>query len=197
VIIVRYADDFVVGFQHRRDAERFLVALRERLCKFALSLHPDKTRLIEFGRFAVENRRKRGEPRPGSFNFLGFTHTCALWSKGDFRLLRHTIKKLRRAKLRQLLLVRRHLPLDEVGSWLQGGVRGYYNYHLVPGNSAAMQAFYREGQEEHEGIQSTGSSMLFFGFITLTFISSCLPVNGQRSGEPRLRFVVRLSVFQQ
>jgi len=197
VIIVRYADDFVVGFQHRRDAERFLVALRERLCKFALSLHPDKTRLIEFGRFAVENRRKRGEPRPGSFNFLGFTHTCALWSKGDFRLLRHTIKKLLRAKLRQLLLVRRHLPLDEVGSWLQGGVRGYYNYHSVPGNSAAMQAFYRVGHEEYEGIQSTGSSMLFFGFITLKFISSCLPVNGQRSGEPRLRFVVRLSVFQQ
>lgn len=147
LINVRYADDFVVGFQYRRDAERFLVALRERLHKFALALHPDKTRLIEFGRFAVENRRKRGETKPESFNFLGFTHTCAQWTKGDFRLLRRTIKKRLRAKLaelRQLLLNRRHQPLDVVGSWLRGVVRGYYNYHSVPGNGAAMQAFYRE-----------------------------------------------------
>jgi hypothetical protein len=147
LIIVRYADDFVVGFQYRRDAARFLDALRERMRKFALALHPEKTRVIEFGRFAAENRRQRGEPKPESFQFLGFTHTCARWSKGDFRLLRHTIKKRLRAKLaelRLLLLKRRHEPTDVVGSWLQGVVRGYCNYHAVPGNGAAMQAFYRE-----------------------------------------------------
>lgn len=147
IIVVRYADDFVVGFQHRGDADRFLVALRERMQKFALVLHPEKTRLIEFGRFATKNRRQRGEPKPESFNFLGFTHTCAQWAKGDFRLLRRTIKKRLRAKLvelRQKLLVSRHQPIDETGKWLRGVVRGYYNYHSIPGNGAAMQAFCNE-----------------------------------------------------
>ncbi len=147
IIIVRYADDFVIGFQHRHDAERFLVALRERFHKFALTLHPEKTRLIEFGRFATENRRGRGECKPESFNFLGFTHTCACWRNGKFRLLRRTIKKRLRAKLaeiRQKLLARRHQCVDEVGQWLRSIVRGYYNYHSIPGNSDAMQAFHND-----------------------------------------------------
>lgn len=147
VIIVRYADDFVVGFQHRRDADRFLADLRGRMQKFALALHPEKTRLIEFGRFAPENRRRRGEPKPETFNFLGFTHACARWANGDFRLLRQTITKRLRAKLdelRQKLVASRHQHVDVTGEWLRGVVRGYYNYHSIPGNGAAMQAFCRE-----------------------------------------------------
>ena len=147
LIIVRYADDFVVGFQHRRDAELFLSALRARMQKFCLALHPEKTRLIEFGRFATANRQQRGEGKPESFNFLGFTHICTRWANGDFRLLRETIKKRLRAKLaeiRQQLLARRHHPIDDVGAWLRSVVRGYYNYHSIPGNGEAMQAFCRE-----------------------------------------------------
>lgn len=146
VIIVRYADDSVMGFQQRRDAERFLTDLRSRMQKFGLALHPEKTRLIEFGRFAIKNRKARGERKPESFNFLGFTHSCAQWAKGDFRLLRTTITKRLRTKLaeiREELLAKRHQAIDETGRWLQAVVRGYYNYHYVPGNGDAMQSFHR------------------------------------------------------
>lgn len=145
VVIVRYADDFLVGFQHRHEAERFLKELRERLQKFGLVLHPDKTRLIEFGRFAAENRQRRGAGKPEPFNFLGFTHLCAR-SRDDVRFLvrRQSMSKRLRAKLqeiKQVLLQRRHLPIPEQGAWLRAVVRGYFNYHAISGNLAALEAF--------------------------------------------------------
>jgi len=148
LIVVRYADDFVVGFQHRGDAERFLRELGERFEKFGLSLHPDKTRLIEFGRFAAANRQKRGERKPETFTFLGFTHICGRkhWS-GGFIVKRETATKRLRAKLsevKQELALRRHEPIAKQGKWLRGVVRGYFNYHGVPGNMAALEAFRTE-----------------------------------------------------
>jgi RNA-directed DNA polymerase len=145
VIVVRYADDFIVGFQHRREAERFLGELEERLQKFGLALHPEKTRLIEFGRFAAENRRKRGERKPETFTFLGFTHICGLtrWNR-RFIVKRETAAKRLRAKLsevKQELTRRRHEPIPRQGKWLRGVVQGYFNYHGVPGNTAALAAF--------------------------------------------------------
>lgn len=143
VIVVRYADDLVVGFEHREDAERFLEEFRERLAKFGLELHPEKTRLIEFGRWAEANRRKRGEGKPQTFDFLGFTHYCG-YKKGRFVVWRKTAGKRMRAKLQQLkqeLRRRMHEPLAQVGEWLGRVQRGYYQYHAVPGNSAALGRF--------------------------------------------------------
>ncbi|HSG28636.1 MAG TPA: group II intron reverse transcriptase/maturase, partial [Candidatus Krumholzibacterium sp.] len=122
VIAVRFADDFVMGFQHRDDAERFQEELRRRLRKFNLELHPEKTRLIEFGRFAAENRKKRGQRKPETFDFLGFTHACGKTRKGGFRVQRQTMKKRMRSKLRKVkaeLRRRMHDPVPEVGAWLQ------------------------------------------------------------------------------
>ena len=144
-IIVRYADDFVVGFQHKTDAEQFLHDLRERLAKFALTLHPDKTRLIEFGRFAAGNRLERGEGKPETFNFLGFTHRCAKRrSDGRFTVIRTTMTKRLGAtvqRIGQTLTANRALPIVEQGRWLTSVVRGWLNYHAVPGNSGAIHAF--------------------------------------------------------
>src|SRR6516164_9072626 len=138
VIVVRYADDFLVGFQHRHEAERFLRELRERFGKFGLALHPDKTRLIEFGRFAARDRQKRGQGKPETFDFLGFTHCCGRKRQsGGFHVRRKTVSKRLRAKLRgvkEALLRRRHEPLSQQIAWLQGVVRGYFNYHAIPGN---------------------------------------------------------------
>ena len=147
VIVVRYADDTVVGFQHRTDADRFLRDLRERLAKFALELHPDKTRLIEFGRFAVKDRSRRGLGKPETFDFLGFTHICGVTRSGGwFRLLRHTMRKRLQAKLldiKETLRRNRHKPIAEQGRWLAQVVRGYLAYHAVPSNSRAITAFRR------------------------------------------------------
>jgi RNA-directed DNA polymerase len=145
MIVGRYADDFVVGFQHRREAERFLKELGERFEKFGLALHPEKTRLIEFGRFAAENRRKRGERKPETFTFLGFTHICGRkYRSGGFIVKRETAAKRLRAKLgevKQELTRRRHEPIPRQGKWLRGVVQGYFNYHGVSGNMAALEAF--------------------------------------------------------
>ena len=144
VIIVRWADDFIVGFEHEDDARRFLVELRERFAKFGLELHPDKTRLIEFGRYAAQNRRARGLGKPETFAFLGFTHICARSQGGRFWLKRITIAKRMRAKLRQVndqLKARRHQPIPEQGRWLAAVVRGHQAYYAVPGNSDAITAF--------------------------------------------------------
>jgi group II intron reverse transcriptase/maturase len=145
VIVVRYADDFVVGFQYAHSAQRFLQELRERLAKFKLELHPDKTRLIEFGPYAQANRSKRGEGKPETFNFLGFTHRCAKRMKdGAYTVIRTTIAKRLGAKLQQIgqvLMERRSLPLAEQGKWLGSVVRGWLNYHAVPGNSQAIIGF--------------------------------------------------------
>lgn len=140
VIVVRYADDFVVGFQRKDDAEQFLDELRDRLRKFHLELHPDKTRLFEFGRYAAENRKRRGDRKPETFNFLGFTHMCSVTRNGRFTVRR---KKML-AKLSQIkeeLRWRMHDPIRVTGRWLRSVLRGHYNYYAVPRNSATMSSF--------------------------------------------------------
>src|SRR6266545_4104556 len=144
VIIVRFADDFTAGFEWEADAQRFLADLRERFAKFGLELHPDKTRLIEFGRYAAERRRARGLGKPETFEFLGFTHICGKRRDGRFWVWRITISKRMRAKLREVndqLKHRRHLPIPVQGKWLASVVRGYRAYYAVPGNRAAGAAF--------------------------------------------------------
>jgi hypothetical protein len=145
VIYVRYADDIVAGFEHESEAVRFLAELRERLEKFALSLHPDKTRLIEFGRHAADNRQKRGLGKPETFNFLGFTHICGRSRRGLFLLHRKTRRDRMRAKLRVLkgeLKRRMHEPIPTQGRWLGQVVRGYFQYHAVPTNYPRLAAFH-------------------------------------------------------
>jgi group II intron reverse transcriptase/maturase len=144
MIIVRYADDFIVGFQHESDARRFLDEMRERLGKFALSLHPEKTRLIEFGRFAAERRKRRGLGKPETFNFLGFTFICGKTRSGKFQIQRKTRRDRMQAKLRKIKEALRrcmHRPIPEQGKWLGRVVRGYFNYHAVPTNARALDVF--------------------------------------------------------
>src|ERR1700674_5028771 len=147
VIVVRYADDLVLGFQHRTDAERFLREFRDRLAKFGLELHADKTRLIEFGRFAARNRKQRGEGKPETFTFLGFTHFCGQRIRDKaFIVWRITAKKRMVAKLKAIkaeLQRRKHHRTTEVGAWLRKVVLGYYQYHAVPGNSIQLRIFNR------------------------------------------------------
>jgi RNA-directed DNA polymerase len=147
MIIVRFADDYIVGFQHRDDAERFLAELRGRLAQFSLELASEKTRLIEFGRFAAERRQKRGLGKPETFQFLGFTHICTKDRKGRFALRRVTDKKRLRAKLRAVkdeLKQRRHLPVPEQGRWLRSVVQGHCQYYAVPGNIVAVTTFHAQ-----------------------------------------------------
>jgi RNA-directed DNA polymerase len=145
VIVVRYADDVVMGFQHRHEAERFLEELRVRMLEYGLELHPGKTRLIEFGRFAATNRSRRGEDKPKTFEFLGFTHICAKRrSDGGFTVLRKTIgRRLRRKakEVREALMRHRHQPVPDQGRWLRSVVQGFFNYHAVPGNRDALNTF--------------------------------------------------------
>ncbi|MGA2497177.1 MAG: reverse transcriptase domain-containing protein, partial [Tepidisphaeraceae bacterium] len=144
VIIVRYADDFVVGFQHESDARRFHEELRERFRRFNLELAEEKTRVIEFGRYAAERRSRRGDSKPPTFSFLGFTHICGKSRKGTFRLLRQTIPKRMRGKLQQVKLElkrRIHQGTTKVGRWLAAVVGGHYRYYGVPGNEPALRAF--------------------------------------------------------
>jgi group II intron reverse transcriptase/maturase len=148
VNIVRYADDFVLGFQYKDDAERFLAELRERLATFRLALHPDKTRLIEFGRFANNNRKRRGEPSAEAFDFLGFTHMCGVSRKaGRYYVRRETIRRRMIAKLEDVkskLRLRWHDKIAEQGRWLRSVVQGYFNYYGIPGNHARLETFRRE-----------------------------------------------------
>ena len=144
VIFVRYADDVVAGFEHEGEAKRFLVEVRQRMEKFALSLHPDKTRLIEFGRYAAERRAKRGLGKPETFNFLGFTHIAGRTQKGRFLLIRKTRRDRMRVKLRAIkeeLRQRMHDSIPEQGKWLRQVVRGYFAYHAVPTNIRSLAAF--------------------------------------------------------
>jgi RNA-directed DNA polymerase len=144
VIIVRYADDFILGFQNREDAERFLKAMEARMQQFGLEVHSEKTRLIEFGRFAMANRERRGEGKPETFDFLGFTHISGMTRNGRFTVKRRTMAKRLRHKVREVsvkLREIRHAPLPEQGNWLRQVIRGYYNYHAVPGNRRALDAF--------------------------------------------------------
>jgi RNA-directed DNA polymerase len=144
VVLVRYADDFLAGFEHREDAERFLADLRVRFAEFGLELHPDKTRLIEFGRYAAERRQVRGLRKPETFEFLGLTHICAKDRRGRFKLKRITSKKKMQAKLRSVkaeMRRRMHHPIPEQGRWLARVLQGHYRYYAVPDNSKALKDF--------------------------------------------------------
>jgi len=144
MIVVRFADDIVVGFQEKSEAERCWEELKQRMAKFNLELHSEKTRLLEFGRYAAEQRRRRGEGKPEVFNFLGFTHICGKTRKGWFTVLRQTIRKRLQAKLREVkaeLWRRMHDPIPDVGLWLRSVVRGHFQYYGVPMNSPALHLF--------------------------------------------------------
>src|ERR1700730_81174 len=144
MIIVRYADDFIVGFEHEADARRFLDEMRKRVGEFALSLHSEKTRLIELGRSAAERRRRPGLGKPETFTFLGFTFTCGKTRAGKFQIKRKTRADRMRAKLREIkATLRRRMkePIPDQGKWLGQVVRGYFNYHAVPTNAGALHAF--------------------------------------------------------
>jgi group II intron reverse transcriptase/maturase len=144
VVVVRYADDIILGFQHQAEADRFLENFRERLGKFGLELHPDKTRRIEFGRFAEQNRKRRGEGKPETFDFLGFTHISGKNRLGRFTVRRKTIRKRMRAKLREIkqqLRERMHDPVRQTGQWLKSIVQGHFNYYAVPGNHDSLGVF--------------------------------------------------------
>jgi RNA-directed DNA polymerase len=145
VIVVRFADDIVVGFHGKADAEQFRAELTERMKKFHLELHPEKTRLLEFGPYAIQNRQKRGEGKPETFNFLGFTHICVKKrSNGMYTVLRQTIRKRMQAKLGEVkaeLRRRMHDPIPEVGQWLRSVVGGHFRYYGVPMNRPALQTF--------------------------------------------------------
>src|SRR6266516_3612183 len=145
VIVVRWADDFVVGFQHQSDAARIHKELAERFAKFRLKLHPEKTRVIEFGRYAAERRKRRGQGKPETFNFLGFTHICGRKrSNGMFTVMRRTMRKRKQAKLKAVkmeLRKRMHQPVAEVGKWLRSVVAGHNRYYGVPGNLPSLGSF--------------------------------------------------------
>jgi hypothetical protein len=145
MITVRYADDIIVGFEHEADARRFLDAMRERLQEFSLSLNPEKTRLIEFGRHAADRRARCGFGKPETFNFLGFTHICGKSRRCSFLLKRKTRRDRMRAKLREIkeeMRLRMHQLIPEQGRWLAQVVRGYFAYHAVPTNFPALRAFH-------------------------------------------------------
>ena len=144
MIIVRYADDVVVGFEHESDARRFWEAMRARLQKFSLSLHPDKTRLVEFGRFAAASRKRRGLGKPETFDFLGFTLVCSKSRRGRFLLKRRSRRDRMKAKIKEVageLRQRMHQSIPEQGKWLKQVVTGYFGYHAVPTNAAALVTF--------------------------------------------------------
>jgi len=144
VIIVRYCDDFIVGFQHKDAAEQFVSDLRERFHGFHLALHPDKTRLIEFGRWASERRQRRGQGKPETFDFLGFTHMCGTTKRGKLTVRRCTIAKRLRKKLqevKQTLRERMHWPIEKLGAWLKSVVIGHYRYYGVPRNMGRLWVF--------------------------------------------------------
>jgi group II intron reverse transcriptase/maturase len=145
VIMVRYADDFVLGFQYQGEAERFREQLQERLRAYGLELHPTKTRLIQFGRFAAGDRRRDGRGKPETFNFLGFTHICSTNHKtGRFTVKRQTMGPRMAGKLKEVrakLRLRMHQSIAEVGNWLSRVVQGYYNYHAIPGNFSRLRSF--------------------------------------------------------
>jgi RNA-directed DNA polymerase len=144
VVVVRFADDFVVGFERREDAERFLSELRDRLGRFGLEVHAEKTRLIEFGRYAEQERRRRGEGKPDTFNFLGFTHSCGKTRNGKFMVLRQTMRRRWQTKLKEIkeeLRQRMHQSIPEMGRYLRSVVAGHMRYYAVPMNAVSVSNF--------------------------------------------------------
>jgi len=147
ITMVRYADDAILGFEHQDEAERYLRELKEHLLEYGLELNEDKTRLIRFGRFAAFNRAERGEGKPETFTFLGLQHICGKNRLGRFEVRRITDGRRRRKKLRELkqeLRRKMHAPIAQVGEWLRSVLRGYYQYHAVPGNLAVLFGFRRQ-----------------------------------------------------
>jgi len=194
MIIVRYADDFIVGFQHEADARRFLEAMRARMEAYALSLHPEKTRLIEFGRFAARDRKQRGRGKPETFNFLGFTFICGKSRRGKFLIRRKTRRDRMRAKLRMIkdkLRQHMHLPIPVQGKWLRRGVTGYFNYHAVPTNSRALTLFWVEVTKRWQRTLSRRGQRGEFTWERMWKLASdWLPTPHIRHPWPNQRFAV-------
>jgi group II intron reverse transcriptase/maturase len=192
VIVVRYADDNVLGFQHLADADRFLAELRERLGKFGLELHPDKTRRIEFGKFAEQDRKRRGEGKPEMFDFLGFTHISGKDRNGNFALKRKTVSKRMRAKLeviKQQLRKRMHEPVALTGKWLRSVVQGYFNYHAVPGNTESLCIFrYRVTRLWRQVLRRRGQKHHLSWARMVRLVDRWLPQPRVLHPYPRVRF---------
>ena len=195
MIIVRYADDYIAGFEHREDAERFLADLSERLAKFALELKAEKTRLVAFGRFAAQQRAARGRGRPETFDFLGFTHICGKTRGGDFQVRRITISKRMRTKLGEVkdeLMRRRHLPIPEQGRWLGSVVHGHFAYYGVPGNIDAIAAFRTQVTRHwHRALQRRSQRAPLNWKRTRRFVARWLPTARVQHPFPEARFDVR------
>lgn len=194
VVIVRYADDVVVGFQHRADAERFRVELEERFRKFNLELHPEKTRLLEFGPFAADNRRKHGQRRPETFDFLGFTHICARSRSGRFMVLRQTMRNRLQAKLNEVnvsLKRRMHDPVPEIGKWLRAVLIGHFNYYGVPMNIRALALFrFRVCRLWHRALSRRSQTGRVVWEQMRRYIDRWLPPATTRHPYPLTRFGV-------
>jgi RNA-directed DNA polymerase len=195
MIIVRYADDIVVGFEHEADARRFWDAMRTRFEEFALSLHPDKTRLIEFGRLAAAKRVRRGLGKPETFTFLGFTFICGKSRQGRFLLCRKTRRDRMRAKLREIkeeLRRRRHQPIPEQGHWLRRVVSGFFDYHAVPTNGRALVAF-RSRVETlwHRSLRRRSQKDRTTWLRTRKLVEDWLPKPRTLHPWPEKRFAVR------
>lgn len=196
VIIVRYADDFVMGFQYKKEAEYFLNALRERLRAFSLKLHPDKTRLIQFGRFAAKNRSDRGERKPETFTFLGFVHICSTRHRdGYFKVLRLTDKKRMRMALARIsdeLYARMHYKIEDVGQWLRRVMQGYYNYFAVPGNIRRLSSFRHEIEKIWHKVLSRRSQRRYMVWEVFRRITQCwLPLPTVLHPHPIERFCAK------
>jgi RNA-directed DNA polymerase len=195
MIIVRFADDFIAGFEHLGDARQFLRDLRERFARFALELHPGKTRLIEFGRFAAANRQKRGAGKPETFDFLGFTHICGKTRAGRFQVRRITISKRMRAKLKEVkdqLKQRRHEPVPEQGRWLGSVIRGHMAYYAVPGNIRAVRAFRTQATRHWRAALGSRSQLGYLNWNRMNRLAArWLPPPRILHPYPDERFVVR------
>jgi group II intron reverse transcriptase/maturase len=195
VIIVRFADDFIVGFEEREDAEEFLAGLRERFAKFSLELHPGKTRLIEFGRHAARRRAARGEGKPETFAFLGFTHICVTTRRGRFWVRRKTDPKRLRAKLKMVkdqLRWRRYQPLPEQGRWLAAVVRGHQAYYAVPGNNRAVNAFRTQAARHwHQALERRSQKSQLPWNRMNRIVTRWLPPTRTLHPFPEVRFAAR------
>jgi RNA-directed DNA polymerase len=194
MIIVRYADDIVAGFEHEADARTYLEAMRKRLEAFSLSLHPDKTRIIRFGRFAAQQRKERGQGKPETFNFLGFTFICGQKRHGGFLLKRQSRADRRRAKLKDIkeeLRRRMHESVGQVGTWLGQVVRGYFAYHAVPTNSHALSAFRRQvGRLWYRTLKRRGNKHGTSWAHCISLVERYLPKARIRHPWPEQRFAV-------
>jgi RNA-directed DNA polymerase len=195
MIIVRFADDFIIGFEEREDAEAFLAGLRERFAKFSLELHPAKTRLIEFGRHAARRRAARGEGKPETFTFLGFTHICVTTRRGRFWVRRKTDPKRLRAKLKQVkdqLRWRRYQPLPEQGRWLAAVVRGHQAYYAVPGNNRAVNAFRTQAARHwHQALERRSQKGQLSWTRMNRIVTRWLPPTRILHPFPEVRFAAR------